>query len=364
MHEHLGTTFLQGLDRLIVYTIVSETRKFQREYGYIIGGGTVSEEKRAKGKKHNLQLMKDLAQFDAIVSPNFDQLNANAVNRYKMLIKQMANNSNQFIPMIVKIGKLQLLRKLVVRQIYFASKIECAQYTNCLETVNQSFLSNIIEIKENAHQVFLERADQETADLVQKQKMSTINNADEPPVELTQQQEQTKQQAEEQANKVMREMMKYFTTCLEYVGFVKPMNKVYSLSHELHHMPLVFALVTFNALQYIEYHDKLYSMVQSKPQVVLDGPHYIVGLLTIFKQYHNTHFLKYLMYLSNYFKNVIHVSQFQPQGLKQLPPEASPILSFLEELMRYEGKSRDIINTILGPYVFDYFIYSAQNQPT
>lgn len=61
LHEHLGTTFLQGLDRLIVYTIVSETRKFQREYGYIIGGGTVSEEKRAKGKKQNLQLMKDLA---------------------------------------------------------------------------------------------------------------------------------------------------------------------------------------------------------------------------------------------------------------------------------------------------------------
>lgn len=193
--------------------------------------------------------------------------------------------------------------------------------------------------------------------------MNVLNNADEPPVELTQQQQQTQQEAEEQANKVMREMMKDFTTCLEYVGFVKPMNKVYSLSHELHHMPLVFALVTFNALQYLEYHDKLYSMVQSKPQVVLDGPHYIVGLLTIFKQYHNSNFLKYLMFLSNYFKNVIHVSQFQPQGLKVLPPEASPILAYLEELMRYEGKSREIINTILGPYIFDYFIYSAQKEP-
>ena len=28
LHEHLGTTFLQGLDRLIVYTLVSETKKF------------------------------------------------------------------------------------------------------------------------------------------------------------------------------------------------------------------------------------------------------------------------------------------------------------------------------------------------
>jgi hypothetical protein len=43
LHEHLGTTFLQGLDRLIVYTIVSETKKFQREYGFVIGGGTISD---------------------------------------------------------------------------------------------------------------------------------------------------------------------------------------------------------------------------------------------------------------------------------------------------------------------------------
>lgn len=54
LHEHLGTTFLQGLDRLIVYTLVSETKKFQRDYGFIIGGGTVSEELRLKGKKHNV----------------------------------------------------------------------------------------------------------------------------------------------------------------------------------------------------------------------------------------------------------------------------------------------------------------------
>lgn len=53
LHEHLGTTFLQGLDRLIVYTVVSETRRFQRDYGFIIGGGTVSEELRVKGKKQN-----------------------------------------------------------------------------------------------------------------------------------------------------------------------------------------------------------------------------------------------------------------------------------------------------------------------
>lgn len=62
----------------------------------------------------------------------------------------MANVAQQFIPQIVNIGKLQLLRKLVVRQINFAAKVECSQYSSCLETVNQSVLNNIVEIKENA----------------------------------------------------------------------------------------------------------------------------------------------------------------------------------------------------------------------
>jgi len=77
--------------------------------------------------------------------------------RYQQLAKSMTNISSQFLPKIVNIGKLQLLRKLVVRQINFAAKIECSQYTSCLETVNQSLLSNITEIKENALKLYLER---------------------------------------------------------------------------------------------------------------------------------------------------------------------------------------------------------------
>jgi hypothetical protein len=84
-------------------------------------------------------------------------------------------------------------------------------------------------------------------------------------------------------------------------------------------------------------------MIRSKREVVLDGPHFIVGMLTIFKQYHNSNFMKYLMYLSNYLKNTIHSGQFTPNGLKSMPPESSPMLCFMEELMRFEGKSRDVI---------------------
>jgi hypothetical protein len=102
-------------------------------------------------------------------------------------------------------------------------------------------------------------------------------------------------------------------------------------------------------------------MVRSKKEVVLDGPHFMVGMLTIFKQYHNTHFMKFLMIFANYVKNAIHASQLlgTPQGVKSLPPEVGPALAFLEELMRFEGSSRDVICQVLGPYIFDNFVYQT-----
>lgn len=80
---------------------------------------------------------------------------------------------------MVKIGKLQLLRKLVVRQIYFAAKVENSQYTQCLEAVNESVLHNIMDIKETAKMEFLQRLQPDIAAMVLREKMFEQNNPDE-----------------------------------------------------------------------------------------------------------------------------------------------------------------------------------------
>jgi len=54
---------------------------------------------------------------------------------------------------------LQLLRKQVTKQIYFSAKVESAQYTSCLETLNKSMVRNIQEIRQNAMMTFVERED-------------------------------------------------------------------------------------------------------------------------------------------------------------------------------------------------------------
>lgn len=70
-------------------------------------------------------------------------------------------------------------------------------------------------------------------------------------------------------------------------------------------------------------------------------------------------FRRYLMFLTNYFKNAVHSAQFQPNGLKSMPPEFSPMLAYFEELMRFEGGSREVICQHVGTYIFDYFAYKT-----
>ena len=82
---------------------------------------------------------------------------------------------------------------------------------------------------------------------------------------------------------MLKEFMKNITQCLELVGNLKPMNKIYSLTRDLNNMSFVFCLLTLNALQYLMYDSRLFSLVRSKREMVIDGPHFIVGILTIFK---------------------------------------------------------------------------------
>ena len=76
---------------------------------------------------------------------------------------------------------------------------------------------------------------------------------------------------------------------------------------------------------------------------MIDGPHYIVGLITVFKQYHPIHYKKYLLYLCHYAKNAIHLTAAEQMQYKKLSPEAWMVLAYLEEVIKFDQTSREII---------------------
>jgi len=87
----------------------------------------------------------------------------------------------------------------------------------------------------------------------------------------------------------------------------------------------------------------------------IDGPHYIVGLLTIFKQFHTDNYKHYIMLLTHFFKNIIHANGLAKTPSQQLPHEGYMTLAFLEELIKFEGGSREVISQNIGTFVFDCY---------
>ena len=71
----MGTTFLVGLDRLITYNIVNRVNSFFRDYGLHIGGGGISENKRAMAKVFNKDFHKNLKELDDELGANIGNLN-------------------------------------------------------------------------------------------------------------------------------------------------------------------------------------------------------------------------------------------------------------------------------------------------
>jgi len=133
-------------------------------------------------------------------------------------------------------------------------------------------------------------------------------------------------------------MLKTLSVSTETLGIINPMNKVYALTRKLDAMPYFFAIYTLHGMQHMRYDPYLCSMMRkNQHSAELDGPHFIVGLITIFKQFHPENYKTYILLMSHFFKNVMFMQTQITPTPKQLPNEGYMTLAFLEELIKFEG---------------------------
>jgi hypothetical protein len=151
----------------------------------------------------------------------------------------MSINYAPYTKALVEIGQLQILRKLITNQIFLSARVESSLYQSCLETLNYTVLHNLDEIRETAKRTFVDREDDLAGMGNDTLNQTRIMNP---------QQTALKVEREKEADKKVKEMLKDMTTCLENVGFVNPMNKVYKLVKDLDFFPLAAAIHTLNAL--------------------------------------------------------------------------------------------------------------------
>lgn len=116
LHENLGTQFLQGFDKLIVYKLVSELRKFYRQYSIDIGGGSYTNELQEKYTTRERQtLVEAMRSLSKQIKGNYEALDARTVASYMNIVKLLHPKMvQQLVMRLQTIGQLQMLRRLVV----------------------------------------------------------------------------------------------------------------------------------------------------------------------------------------------------------------------------------------------------------
>lgn len=160
---------------------------------------------------------------------------------------------------------------------------------------------------------------------------------------------------EKEAEKKLKGMLKDVTTCLETVGQVNPLNKVYKLVKDLDYFPLAALLLTQNALGQLQYDPLVFNLTRSRKDLLIDGPHFIIGLVTIFKQFHYSHYKKFVLYLIHYVKVSLASAKEVQLQKRVLDADATTTMTFLEELIKFDGTSREIVTQNLGSFIFDFF---------
>lgn len=156
------------------------------------------------------------------------------------------------------------------------------------------------EIKDTAKRTFVEREDELAA-----MNNDTLNQTR----MLNPQQMAMRAEREKEAEKKLKEMLKDITTCLEQVGHVNPLNKVYKLAKELDYFPLAALLLSQNAIDQMNYDPLVFNLTRKTPNILVDGPHFIIGLQTIFKQFHFSQYKKFILYMIHFTKTTLSANK-------------------------------------------------------
>jgi len=94
----------------------------------------------------------------------------------------------------------------------------------------------------------------------------------------------------------------------------------------------------------MKYDPLLYNLTRAHKEILVDGPHFIIGLITLFKQFHVSQYKKYILYLIHYVKVALNASTKEAQVKRVLDADATTTMTFLEELVKFEGgTSREVV---------------------
>ena len=295
LSDSIGIFGIHGLDKLYSFMIVKELQDLVKDA-------------RKQIKSLNSFFTKLLSEFHPIST-----IPTNAAVLYQTILQKISKIFDAFVGRVSKIGQMQLLRKHISSNLNFSSKIDSKTFYHALDTLNAALLVDI-----QAH----------------------YKNPESNPYP-------------DSDNPLLPELSKY----LENAGINDPMMKIYITTKPLDHFPLFMFLFFISQAPKFSFNKTLSVLASVTPRKKggIDSTPFIVGFITILKQFHSIHTQKLLGYFGQFIRAHINLIPKNPK-LTDLPKEVQELLLFLETLSKYSPLiSRSVMETYLPPFVLDNF---------
>lgn len=152
-----------------------------------------------------------------------------------------------------------------------------------------------------------------------------------------------------------KDLLYDLTNYLEAAGINDPLTKIYITAKPLPHIPLFCFLMILSQLSKLHYIKAVGCLTSKKPEggVTVDGAAFVVGIVTILKQFHSQNTEDCLALLGAHVCKITEA--LASASATTFPPESFNLLMFLEHYLAFTKQPRQIIEAHIPSYILDEY---------
>lgn len=296
--KSIGTSGINGLDKLISFMISSELNNIKKFIEKSILRDKIWQDLLISA---STQMTEETDFSDA---PTGEILN----KIYNPLLDKTSKSCMQLNDAIMRVGQMQIVRCSVSKELKTSCKFQSRHLASTLDTLNQAVLN---EIQNNVSRISLK-----------------------------------------EDSSFLFELSNY----LEWTGISDPLSKVYISPKTITELDVVIFVLVASQMNRFLYVKSINGLSSKKLTDASDGYPFIIGILTLLRQFHESLTSRFLSHSCRYINLLIDHSghDSSKSSHPDIPPDVFTLLTFLEEFIRCGNISRSLLSG-LPPYLSDVY---------
>jgi len=293
----LGTYGLSGLDRLYRFMVVRELQNFISTIRQLLN----NKDKIFRESLNTLSKNLHSIHRNLIEAP---------IKTYVPMVQKFQKVWQGLVESVVKIGQIQIISGKICSELNFSCKFHSKAVYSGLKIMNKSLLTAIEKHYEDPKNPY--------------------PNQDNP-------------------------MMFELTNFLDLAGMDDPLAKIYITTKPVQDLALLCFLVTIAYLQKVQYSKALDGLICKRVGDGVDSHPFVIGILTLLRQFHSIETNRYLEYLCQYISSYLGPSFVWSAKTTDLPQEVINGCFFLENLLFLGKIDKKVIESFIPSFTIAEF---------